>query len=654
MDKRQSDRILSTVIDDLQRSDLKLDERFFSRLGAQFSTIAELLERLYGKSVEFDSAVTQMLWRLARSYEARPERMRLLDLQREQHPAWLQDSRHAAYMAYLDRFAGDLAGLEKRIPYLRELGITIVHLMPFLKGPAGQSDGGYAVSNYREVEPAFGTMDDLRRVAEGLHDEGMLLEVDLVVNHTSDEHDWAVRARAGEKQHQEYFYMFDDRTIPDQFEQSMPEVFPDTSPGNFTYVSELDKWVMTVFNDFQWDLNYSNCDVLVDMTEILFFLANCGADIIRLDAVPFLWKRIGTNCQNQEEAHLILRIFHACARVVAPGIAFVAEAIVAPMEIVKYFGEGEYTGRECDTAYHATMMVLLWDALATGNTRAFHQGLSSIPEIPPYTSWFTYIRCHDDIGLGYDDADLHAVGYDPSLHRAFMVAYYTGRFAGSVSRGAPFMANPKTGDARISGTSASLVGLEYAIEQGDDEEITKAINKLVLLYSICFSIGGIPIVYYGDELATLNDMSYLEDGAKQDDNRWMHRPVFDWAAAERRNRPDTVEGRVFSRLQRLLKLRGSLPEFGSETPASMIDLANESVLAYERRGGEKGSIVVAANISDRSQAVRLNGAYPDVHAWLDIVSCEAPQQFDDMLIMPAHGFYWLRPSHAEVECCEDY
>ncbi len=653
MDKRQSDCILSTVIDDLRSSKLELDERFFTRLGAQFFSIVDLLENLYGKSVEFESAVSQLLWRLAHSYEARPERMRLLDLERERHPAWLQDSRHAAYMAYLDRFAGDLSGLEERISYLRELGITIVHLMPLLKGPAGKSDGGYAVSNYQEVEPRLGSIDDLRRVAGRLHDEGMLLELDLVVNHTSNEHEWALKARAGEQQYQDYYYMFDNRTIPDQFEQSMPEVFPETSPGNFSYVPELGKWVMTVFNDFQWDLNYTNCDVLVEMTEILFFLANCGADVIRLDAVPFLWKRIGTSCQNQDESHLILRIFHACARVVAPGVALVAEAIVEPKEIVRYFGEGEYAGRECDTAYHATMMVLLWDALATGNTRAFHQGLSSIPGIPAYTTWFTYIRCHDDIGLGYADEDLHAVGYDPSLHRAFMVAYYTGRFSGSGARGAPFMANPKTGDARISGSAASLVGLEYALETGNEEEITKAINKLVLLYSICYSIGGIPIVYYGDELATLNDISYLDDPAKHDDNRWMHRPMFDWAAAERRNSPGTVENRVFSRLQRLLGLRASLPQFGSETPASMVDLANDSVLAYERSSDENGLVVVLANVSDRSQAVRLDGVYPSVQAWSDVVTCEAPQQFDDVLILPAHGFYWLRPSSAEVECCED-
>ncbi|TVR90403.1 MAG: DUF3459 domain-containing protein, partial [Spirochaetaceae bacterium] len=270
-----------------------------------------------------------------------------------------------------------------------------------------------------------------------------------------------------------------------------------------------------------------------------------------------------------------------------------------------------------------------------------------------YTTWFTYIRCHDDIGLGYADEDLHAVGYDPSLHRAFMVAYYTGRFSGSGARGAPFMENPKTGDARISGSAAALVGLESAVEGGEEEEISKAIDKLLLLYSICFSIGGIPIVYYGDELATLNDTSYLDDPAKHDDNRWMHRPMFDWAAAERRSRPGTVENRVFSRLQRLLGLRASLPEFGSETPASMVALANDSVLAYERSSGENGFVVVLANVSDRSQAVRLDGVYPDVKAWSDIVTCEAPQQFDDVLILPAHGFYWLRPAPAEVECCED-
>jgi amylosucrase len=232
----------------------------------------------------------------------------------------------------------------------------------------------------------------------------MLLILDVVANHTSDQHEWARRARAGEAEYQDYYYVFDDRTTPDRFEATMPEIFPETAPGNFTWDEDMGKWVMTVFNDYQWDLNYRNPAVLIEMIAIILFWADKGADIVRLDAVAFLWKKIGSTCQNEREAHLILQLMKDCCQVAAPGVLFIAEAIVAPVEITKYFGEDAVMAKECEIAYNATFMALLWDAIATRSAKMLEIGIRNLPGKLDRATWLNYIRCHDDIGLGFDAA----------------------------------------------------------------------------------------------------------------------------------------------------------------------------------------------------------------------------------------------------------
>ena len=412
------------------------------------------LQQLYGDRADFTAQLEKLLGIVARAYASRSEELRLLDLRRVSEPDWFQQPNMLGYVCYVDRFADNLASVKSKIPYLKELGVTYLHLMPLLKPRPGANDGGYAVMDYRAVNPALGTMEDLRDLATALRGEGMSLCVDLVCNHTAKEHEWASQAMAGDPVYQDYYYMFPDRIMPDQYELTLPEVFPDFAPGNFTYYENCQRWVWTTFNEYQWDLNYTNPAVLAEMLDIILYLANQGVEILRLDAVAFMWKRLKTDCQNQPEAHAILQAFRALSRIAMPGLLFKAEAIVSPDQLLPYLGIGEATNRECEIAYHNSLMVLLWSSLAERRVTLMTSALQNMPELPVNSAWLTYLRCHDDIGWAIRDEDAAAVGLSGFLHRAFLSDFYSGRFPETFARGGTFQYNPKTGDRRISGSLA--------------------------------------------------------------------------------------------------------------------------------------------------------------------------------------------------------
>jgi amylosucrase len=513
--------------------------------------------------------------------------------------------------------------------------------------PEGSSDGGYAVSDFREINPEVGTLEDVQTLAEEMKKRDLLLVLDVVVNHTSNMHYWATRARAGDKKYQDYFYTFETRNVPDMFEQSMPEIFPETAPGNFTWDEEMGRWVMTVFNDYQWDLNYSNPAVFIEMLNIVLFWANQGADILRLDAVAFLWKKIGSTCQNEREAHLILQLLKDCCQVTAPGVVFIAEAIVAPIEMIKYFGEDAVIAKECEIAYNATLLALLWDAVATKNARLLNQGIKNLPVKLDRATWLNYVRCHDDIGLGFDDRDILLCDYEPTQHRKFLVDYLTGKFGDSHARGLPFGENAKTGDTRISGSLASLVGLEHALESGDNQAITDAIKLILLLHGMIMAFGGIPLLYYGDEIGTLNDDSYRDDPYKKGDTRWVHRPLIDWDKAERRNTPGTVEYEIFSALKRMIAVRKEINVFADFNNRELIEVENPHLFVFGRYHLHQSNeqVLVVANFSNRPQHLNLE----DLGNWgtqyrplVDLYRGESPDIFKNSLVIPGFGFYWLR------------
>ncbi len=451
------------------------------------------------------------------------------------------------------------------------------------------------------------------------------------------------------------YYTFPDRDIPDMFEETMPEIFPETSPGNFTFDESMNRWVMTVFNNYQWDLNYSNPAVFIEMVDIILFWANQGADIIRLDAVAFLWKKIGTISQNEREAHLILQLMKDCCQVTAPGTVFIAEAIVTPTEIVKYFGEDAVIAKECEIAYNATFMALLWDSVATKNAKLLTQGIKSLPTKLNRATWLNYVRCHDDIGLGFDDVDIVAAGYQPVSHRKFLLDYFTGAYDDSIARGVPFGRNLKTGDARISGSLASLVGLEVAIKNNDQQMIDDAIQMILLLHSMIMSFGGIPLLYYGDEIGTLNDDSYLEDEAKANDTRWIHRPRINWNKADLRHKHGSVEQRIYSGIQKLIAVRKSIPAFADYNNRELIEVENEHLFVFVRDNPECGreEILVVANFDSKPQHLNLSDLGNRGHFYLahlkDLISGGSPAIFKDELVIPPYHFYWLTDQYSTAQ-----
>ena len=648
MYEQQSHYLLNSILDQLKPEIRKRDLRhFYTRLGANFYAIHSLFYTLYGQREDFREHLLRLVSVMATQYVARAPVLKSLDSIREQDHHWFLGQEWVGMALYLDGFAGDLKGLADKLPYLQELGVNMVHVMPILECPAGASDGGYAVSDFRNINARAGSLQDLESLAVEMRRRQMLLTLDVVVNHTSDQHVWAQSAREGDVSYQDYYYTFENRDMPDLFEETMPEVFPENAPGNFTFDDTMNKWVMTVFNDYQWDLNYTNPAVFIEMVEIILYWANKGADIVRLDAVAFLWKKIGTTSQNEREAHLILQLFKDCCQVTAPGVLFIAEAIVAPVEIIKYFGEDAVIAKECEIAYNATLMALMWDAVATKNARLLNQGISSLPDKLDRATWLTYVRCHDDIGLGFDDADIHAVGYEPGAHRKFLVDYFTGAYDDSPARGQPFGRNQKTGDARISGSLASLVGLETAMQLGDEAQVQSCIDQILLMHSLIMAFGGIPLLYYGDELGTLNNESYVKDAEKAKDSRWIHRPSYDWQRAELRHERGSVEHRIFEGLKQMIAVRKSVEAMADFNNRELIDVGNPHLFVFTRTHPSipLDSVVVVANFNDKPEQFNLrdlrNRGRFELGELRDLVSGESPDLVEGQLVVPAHGFYWL-------------
>ena len=616
---------------------------FLARAEEHLPTAWDALELLYGRRDDLERLLEELLARMLAAAAARSPDLRLLDHRREIAPDWFQRERMVGYVCYVDRFSGTLAGLERRLDYLQELGVTYLHLMPLLQPRPAPNDGGYAVMDYRSVDSRLGSMDDLEHLAGELRARDISLCVDLVLNHTAREHPWARRALAGDPEYRRYYFTFPDRRVPDSYERTLVDVFPSFAPGSFSRVPELSSWVWTTFNDYQWDLDYSNPDVFAAMLEIMLFLANRGVEILRLDAVPFMWKRLGTDCQNQPEVHLLLQAYRALVRVVAPAVVFKAEAIVPHHHLVQYLGAGVSERTECDLAYHNQLMVQVWSSLASRDAAVMTEALLAMPSPPQRTSWVTYVRGHDDIGWAVSDADAAAVGLNGFSHRRFLNDFYSGRFPGSFARGALFQQNQATGDARISGTTASLSGLEQALELSEPALVEAAIRRLVLLYSVVFSFGGVPLIYMGDELGLRNDHWYESDPALADDNRWMHRPRMDWEAAARRKEPDSVEGRVFVEFRRLVAARQRTPALHGSGPARPLWSDNRRIFAYARASPRFGRFLGLANFGDLPESC---GAGVLAVAGLEDprTSLSSDGGFEvraGRILLPSQGFLWL-------------
>ncbi|MFO8047661.1 MAG: alpha-amylase family glycosyl hydrolase [Desulfosudaceae bacterium] len=574
----------------------ELWEEFEGRLRQQWPRLFRLLVNLYGQQYDFFYHLEQILATAIRSWSERPEYLKELDRRRQDDPQWFQSQKMVGGVIYVDLFSDNLGALSDHISYFKQLGLTYLHLMPLFAIPHGDNDGGYAVSDYRAINPDIGTMEELALLARLLHDEGISLVLDFVLNHTSDEHAWARYAREGDPDFQEYYFMFPDRHLPDQFQVHLRDIFPDTRRGCFTWNEDTRTWVWTTFNSFQWDLNYANPAVFRAITEEMLFLANMGVQVLRLDAVAFIWKRLGTDCENQPEAHLIVRALNALARVAAPALLFKSEAIVHPDAVMEYIHP-----EECQLSYNPQLMALLWEALATREVKLLHQAMKKRVRIHDECAWINYLRCHDDIGWTFDDDDARQVGIDPVGHRRFLNDFYTGRFPGSFSRGMPFQYNPDTGDLRVSGTLASLAGLEAALEAGDSDLIEAAVQRINLLRSIMLSVGGIPLIYLGDEWGMLNDYTYLSDPAKASDSRWVHRSRQSWQSSRDKSDSEALQWRFYNELLVLINLRKSLPALYNGH-MEVMDAGNPHIFAYIR-AWEGQRLVIVNNFSEHPQSM---------------------------------------------------
>jgi amylosucrase len=558
------------------------------RLDRHEGILRDRLHRLYGHLPGHDTWYADLMAEVERLMAARPPALQALDGTREDNPGWFGAPTMLGYSAYVDRFGGDLAGLKARIPHLRDLGVTYLHLLPFLKPRAGESDGGFAVASFDEVDPRLGTMADLEDLAAQLRVAGISLCSDLILNHVADDHPWAVGARAGDERLRGFFHVLPERAEADAYERTLGQVFPEAAPGNFTFNDKVKGWVWTTFYPFQWDLNYANPALFAAVAVAMLRLANRGIEVFRLDSTAFLWKRLGTDCMNQPEAHLILQALRAIVGIAAPGVLLKAEAIVPTRELPAYLGTAD--APECHLAYHSTLMTAGWAALAEQDASLVRAVADATPALPAGTSWLTYVRCHDDIGWK------HLLPEAGRIDRLAAVAdFYNG--GRGFADGVAFQ-----GGLATNGTAASLCGVEHA-------DVDAAIRRVLLLHALALAFGGLPMLYMGDEIGMVNDHGYLLDPARAHDSRWVQRAAFpaDGVAT------DSPGGRIYDGLRRLVALRGRLPDLAADTPCTVLETSDPALLALARGTRFLGLF----NFSDRDVAADGWVLRPWDCVWLD-------------------------------------
>ena len=564
--------------------------------------------------------------------EERSADLKALDAKRLADPDWYKRNDMVGMMMYTDAFAGTLKGVKKKLGYIEECGVNYIHLMPLLDSPRVRNDGGYAVSDFRKVKPELGTMEDLSELAAECHRRGISVCLDFVMNHTSDEHEWALWARNGKKEYQDRYFFYDTYEIPEQFEKTCPQVFPTTAPGNFTWLEDVKKYVMTTFYPYQWDLNYWNPVVFVEMTDNLLNLTNRGIDIIRIDAVPYIWKQLGTNCRNLPQVHTIVRMLRMICETVCPGVLLLGEVVMEPEKVVPYFGTVEKP--ECHMLYNVTTMATTWHTAAVSDVSLLKRQMDIIDALPRQYVFLNYLRCHDDIGWGLDYGWLRGQGMEEVAHKRYLNDYFAGKYPGSDSRGELYNDDPRLGDARLCGTTASLCGLEAAMERKDPEGERRAADRDLMLHGFMLTLSGIPMLYSGDEIGQLNDYRYKEDPKKAADSRYVHRGAFDWKKAGRRKEKGTVENRIFTGLKRLLTLRGSQNVFLNAAAVSTRETYDPSVLCLMRElDGEK--LIGLFNFSSQGKTAWINedGRYHDL---ISEESLEAKG-----VLMPPYGIRWM-------------
>ncbi|MDO4632915.1 MAG: amylosucrase [Eubacteriales bacterium] len=606
-----------------------LEPEFKERLNKKFDELKWLYSELYHNDEQAFSYFLKMLHRM---YQERRESLKELDRSREADASWYRSRDMFGMLMYTNCFGKTLNGVREHLSYLEESGVNYLHLMPLLESPKGRSDGGYAVADFRKVQPELGTMEELAELAKECHSKGMSVCLDFVMNHTSEDHEWARRARAGEKEFQDRYFFFDSWNIPNQFEETVPQVFPQTAPGNFSWCEEQHKVVMTTFYPYQWDLNYANPVVFNDMTENMLFLCNQGVDIIRLDAVPYIWKTLGTPCRNLPQVHTLVRIMHMAAEIVCPGTLLLGEVVMEPSKVVPYFGTVEKP--ECHMLYNVTTMATTWHTVATKDVRLMKHQLGQVFALPKKYTFLNYLRCHDDIGWGLDYDFLKQFGIDEVGHKRFLNDYLRGYYYGSDARGELYNDDPRLGDARLCGTTASLCGIEAAEFERDAEKLKKNIRLDIMLHAFLLTQSGIPILQSGDEIGQLNDYGYHHDPYKWDDSRYLHRGDFSWDDAKKRKSTKSREGILFRAIGKMKKLREKNPVFSADADAWIVETYNDHILGIGRYyEGQK--MIALFNFSDQDETAWIN----EVEDYKDLMT--GKKRAAKAVGIPAYDFAWL-------------
>nr|WP_302226364.1 alpha-amylase family glycosyl hydrolase [uncultured Marvinbryantia sp.] len=592
------------------------------------------LKWLYMELYQNDWMFDELCGQMHRFYLERRESLKEMDRRREKNPEWFKQNDMMGMMLYVDNFAGNLQGVRQKLDYLKECGVNYIHLMPLLESPKDRSDGGYAVADFRKVQPELGTMEDLETVTEACHKKQMSVCMDFVMNHTSEDHEWAVRARKGEGEYMSRYFFYDNYSIPEQYERTVPQVFPTTAPGNFTWLPEIGHYVMTTFYPYQWDLNYRNPRVFNEMMYNFLFFANVGIDVIRIDAVPYIWKQLGTDCRNLPQVHTIVRMMRMIGEIVCPGVLLLGEVVMEPSKVAPYFGTVEKP--ECHMLYNVTTMATMWNSLATRDTRLLKRQMDILAQLPKEYVFLNYLRCHDDIGWGLDYATLQWWGMEERSHKQYINDFFTGKAAGSYSRGELYNADPVSGDARFCGTAASMCGVEKAGFEQDDEQMTYAIQRDLMLHAFMFTQSGIPMLYSGDEVGQTNDYAYREVPEKAPDSRYVHRGKFRWELVDEIEQIGTVSERIFHGLQKLEKIRSEEAVFTSTADFYTLETGEQAVICIVRRyAGEK--LIGLFNFSEFEKTAWIeetDGEYRDLVTGKNVTASAVK--------VPGNGFFWLK------------
>lgn len=608
---------------------VKKTAEYTKRFDERYDELKWLYCELYNNNMEAFDWLCDSLYGY---YQERNADLKKLDRSRVKNPDWYKQNDLLGMMMYTNAFAGTLKGVKEKLPYVKSCGVNYLHFMPLLESPKGRDDGGYAVADFRKVKPELGTMEDLEDLTAECHRQGISCCLDFVMNHTSEDHEWARAARNGDPVARSRYFFYDDWFVPNIYEETVPEVFPTTAPGNFTWINDCNQVVMTTFYPYQWDLNYANPMVFNDMVGNMLYMANRGIDVIRLDAVPYIWKQIGTNCRNLPQVHTLVRMMRIISEIVCPGVLLLGEVVMEPSKVVPYFGTGDKP--ECHMLYNVTTMASTWNTIATKNVGLLKRQMDQVCALPKDYVFLNYLRCHDDIGWGLDYDWLAQFGIDEVAHKKFLNDYFTGKGYNSDSRGELYNDDPRLGDARLCGTTASLSGLEAGQYEANADKIEQAIACDLMLHGYLLAQSGIPVLYSGDEIGQTNDYTYKNDPDKCADSRYLHRGNFPWDKVENK---DPVAMKIFDALRHMEDIRASHDVFSCNANVYTMETGCASVLGIVREyaGHELRAFF---NFSNMDQLI---WTMPEDQAdiYTDLISGKTLRELG--AVMPRYGCWWF-------------